>query len=140
MRNWKLNLKTKYMNVYKLNSHMKIVLVGASNNEEKFGNKIMKDLMEKWHEVVPVNPNEKEVEWIRTHKLLNTVPKNFDVVNFVVPPNVTLQILKKYKDLLVNKKVWIQPWAEDDEIETFLKDNWFKDCVTKSCIMVQKID
>ena len=140
MRNWKLNLKTKYMNVYKLNSHMKIVLVGASNNEEKFGNKIMKDLMEKWHEVVPVNPNEKEVEWIRTHKLLNTVPKNFDVVNFIVLPNVTLQILKKYKDLLVNKKVWIQPWAEDDEIETFLKDNWFKDCVTKSCIMVQKID
>lgn len=119
---------------------MKIVVIGASNNEEKFGNKIMKDLIGKWHQVIPVNPNEKEVEWIRTHKLLNTVPKNFDVVNFVVPPNVTLQILKRYTELLKTKKVWIQPWAEDKEVETFLKENDFKDYITQSCIMVEKID
>jgi len=41
----------------------------------------------------------------------------------VVPANITLQILEKYTDLLKNKKVWIQPGAESDEVKSFLKDN-----------------
>jgi len=118
---------------------MKIVLIWVSNNEDKFWNKIFKDLISKWHLVIPVNPKESEIEWIRTHKILKTVPKNFDIINFVVPPKVTLQILQKYTKLLQNKKIWIQPWAEDEEVEKYLKENNFKDYITKSCIMVNKI-
>jgi len=123
-----------------MSENMQIILIWASNNEEKFWNKIMKDLMLKWHNVIPVNPNEKIIEWIRTHKLLNTAPKTFDIINFVVPPKVTLQILKKYTDLLKNKKVWIQPWAEDDDVINYLEENNFSDYVTKSCIMIEKIN
>lgn len=119
---------------------MKIVVIWASNNEEKFWNKILKDLISKWYEVVPVNPNEKEIEWIKTHKILKTVPKNFDVINFVVPPKVTLQILKKHTELLKNKKVWVQPWADDDEVKDFLKENNFTDFITDSCIMVEDLN
>lgn len=118
---------------------MKIVVIWASANAEKFGNKILKDLISKWHEVVPVNPNEEEIEWIKTHKVLKTVPKNFDIINFVVPANVTLQILKKYTKLLVNKKVWVQPGAEDEEVKEFLKENDFSDYITESCIMLENI-
>ena len=119
---------------------MKIVLIGASNDPEKYGNKILKDLVGKWHTVHPVNPKETEIEWLHTHKILKTVPKDFDIIDFVVPANVTLQILKKYTDLLKNKKVWIQPGAEDNEVKEFLKDNWFTDFITDSCIMVEKIN
>jgi predicted CoA-binding protein len=117
----------------------KIVLIWASNDEEKYWNKILKDLVSKWYDVIPVNPKEDEIEGIRTHKLLKTVPKNFDIINFVVPANVTLQILKKYSELLKNKKVWIQPWAEDEEVKTFLSENEFSDYITDSCIMIEKI-
>lgn len=119
---------------------MKIVLIWASNNKEKYWNKILKDLVNKWYEVIPVNPNEKEIEGIKAHKILKTVPKNFDIINFVVPPKITLQILEKNKELLKNKKVWIQPWAQNDEIKIFLKKNNFSDYITDSCIMINKIN
>jgi len=119
---------------------MKIVIIWASNDIDKYWNKIVKDLVAKWHNVIPVNPNEKQIEWIKSHKALSTVPKSFEVYNFVVPAKVTLQVLKKYKDLLKTKKVWIQPWAEDDEVKNFLKENQFEDYVTDSCIMIEKIN
>ena len=119
---------------------MKIVLIWASNNSEKYGNKILKDLFKKWYEVIPVNPKEEKIEWIHSHKILKTVPKNFDIINFVVPPNITLQILKKYTKLLKNKKVWIQPWAENDEVKKFLKENNFIDYITDSCIMIEDLN
>lgn len=118
---------------------MKIVIIWASNNPEKFGNKIVKDLVKKWYTVIPVNPNEEEIEWLKTHKILKTVPKNFDIINFVVPANIVLQILQKYKGFLVNKKIWMQPWAENEEVIDYLKNNWFKDYVTNSCIMMEDI-
>jgi len=118
---------------------MKIVLIWASNNPEKYWNKILKDLIGKWYTVYPVNPKETEIEWLHTHKILKTVKKDFDIINFVVPANVTLQILQKYTDLLKTKKVWIQPGAESDEIKDFLKNNWFTDYITDSCIMIEKI-
>ncbi|MDQ7009022.1 MAG: CoA-binding protein [Candidatus Gracilibacteria bacterium] len=118
---------------------MKIVLIGASNNGEKFGNKILKDLISKGHEVIPVNPNEEKIEGIKTHKILKTVPKNFDIINFVVPDNITLQILKKYSKLLQNKKVWIQPGAENDEVKKFLEENDFTDFIVDSCIMFNEV-
>jgi len=118
----------------------KIVLIWASNNSEKYWNKILKDLIGKWYKVIPVNPKEEEIEWIKTHKILKTVPKNFDIINFVVPPKITLQILEKYKELLKNKKVWIQPWAEDVNVEKFLEENNFSDYITKSCIMINDLN
>lgn len=119
---------------------MKIVVIWASNNPEKYGNKIVKNLVKKWYKVHPVNPKEEQIEWIHSHKILKTVPKDFDIINFVVPANITLQILQKYTKLLQNKKVWIQPWAENDEVKTFLKENSFTDFIIDSCIMIEDLN
>ena len=119
---------------------MKIALVGASNDKEKFGNKIMKHLVSEWHNVFPINPNEVEIEWIRTHKMLKTVPKSFDIINFVVQPNITLQILKKYEKLLKNKQIIIQPGAEDEEVINFIKEWEFTNATIWECIMKKELD
>jgi len=42
---------------------LKIVIIWASNNTEKYWNKILKDLIGKWYIVIPINPKEKEIEW-----------------------------------------------------------------------------
>jgi predicted CoA-binding protein len=36
-------------------------LIGASNNQEKFGHKVLKDLLDKGFCVVPINPHEEEI-------------------------------------------------------------------------------
>ncbi len=40
----------------------RIALVGASKNPAKYGNIILKDLLSKGFEVLPVNPNYDEIE------------------------------------------------------------------------------
>jgi len=117
---------------------MKIALVWASNDTEKYGNKILKDLVKKWHTVIPVNPKEKEIEWIRAHNSISDIKLDFEIVNFVVKPEITLQILEKNVSFLKNKTIWCQPWASDSSVEKFLKDN-FKNYIVNSCIMIQDI-
>ena len=119
---------------------MKIVLIWASNDLEKYWNKILKDLISKWHTVIPVNPKEKEIEWIRTHINLWVIKESYDIIDFVVKPEITLQILEKYRKNILKKKIWCQPWSSDDKVKLFLENRWFKDYITDSCIMIEKIN
>lgn len=118
---------------------MKIVLVWASKNKEKYWNKILNDLISKWHTIYPVNPNEDNIEWIKVYKDLWDIKEDYEIIDFVVHPDITLNILKKYKDKIYNKKIWIQPWASDEKIKEFLEKNWFKNYIIDSCIMIEKI-
>jgi len=119
---------------------MKIVLIWASNNPEKYWNKILKNLISKWHTVIPVNPKEKLIEWIKTHINLWMIKEDYDIINFVVKPEISLQILQKYKDNILDKKIWCQPWASDENVKEYLEESWFKWYITDSCIMVENIN
>jgi len=119
-----------------------IVLVWASNNPEKFGNKILKNLVNKWYTVYPVNHKEEEIEWIKCYKNLESFLEyniDFDVINFVIRPNIVLKILDKNLDRIYDKKIWCQPWASNDEVINFLHENNFKNYIVESCIMLKNL-
>ncbi|MDD2487538.1 MAG: CoA-binding protein [Candidatus Gracilibacteria bacterium] len=113
---------------------MKIVLVGASKNEDKFGNIIMKDLLYRGHTVIPVNPKENEIEGIKAYKDLGEIKEDFDIINIVTPPKVTLNILKQ-ANMLGYKKVWCQPGSSNREVKDYLVKNGF-DYIADACIMM----
>ncbi len=117
---------------------MKIVVIWASNDREKFGNKIVRDLVKKWHTVVPVNPKEKEIEGIRAHNSISNIKFNYDIVNFVVQPEITLQILEKNIDILKSKTIWCQPGSSNEKVKIFLENN-FTNFIIDSCIMIEDI-
>lgn len=117
---------------------MKIALVWASNDTEKYWNKILKDLIKKGHTVYPINPKEDFIEKIKTYKSLSETKEEFEIVNFVVKPEITLQILEKNVEILKNKTIWCQPGASDSNVEDFLKNN-FTNYITESCIMIEDI-
>ncbi len=117
---------------------MKIALVWASNDKEKYGNKILKDLIKKGHTVYPINTKEDYVENIKAYKSLSEVNDDFEIVNFVVKPEITLQILQSNLQLIKQKTIWCQPGASDYLVINFLKNN-FKNYITDSCIMIQDI-
>lgn len=113
---------------------MNIALVWASNDKEKYGNKILHNLLSKWHLVFPVNHKEDFIETLKSYKNLKEIKNKIDIINIVTPPKVTLEILKEALSLNL-KKVWIQPWASDEEVINFLKENNF-DYVSDACIMI----
>jgi predicted CoA-binding protein len=69
---------------------------------------------------------------------LSDIKLDFDIVNFVVKPEITLQILEKNVEILKNKTIWCQPGASDSNVEDFLKNN-FTNYITESCIMIEDI-
>lgn len=118
---------------------MKIAVIWASNNTEKYWYKILKDLIDKWYTVFPVNPREEIICWKKVYKYITDIKQQIDVFNFVIKPKIALAMLERNKDFLKDKKIWFQPGSSDDKIKAFLKENWFTDYITDSCIMLEKI-
>ncbi len=120
-----------------LRSRPRIALVGATNNSAKFGNKIMKDLMRKGFEVVPINRKAQSVEAVPSFNTLREAQKekSLELVVYVIPPKMTRESLEEAKALGL-KKIWIQPGAADSSVREYLEENDFEYLVDE-CVMVE---
>jgi len=113
----------------------KIALIGSSNNPEKYGNKILLNLLSKGHQVFPISKKE---EYIANQKCFSEIKNlNFipDIINFVIPPSIGFELTID----LVNQgydNFWYQPGAESKEISDFLRLN-NKNYIDDKCIMVE---
>ncbi|MDK2840109.1 MAG: uncharacterized protein PWQ83_1688 [Thermosipho sp. (in: thermotogales)] len=113
----------------------KIALVGATTNREKFGNIILRDLTKKGFEIVPVTPRYDEIEGIKTVKSVKELSKDIDLIVFVVPPSVGIEVTKEAVSEGF-KNLWYQPGAYSQEIDEYLKSVGIE-AVHDICIMVE---
>lgn len=113
----------------------RIALVGATPNPTKYGNIILRDLKAKGFEVLPVNPNYDEVEGLKCYKSVKDLPKDVDVIVFVVPPKVGVKVAKDAIDAGF-RKLWFQPGAESGEIREIVEKENIEYSFIK-CIMVE---
>ena len=114
---------------------VKIALIGASNDKEKFGNKIYLDLRLKGYNVIPINPNEELIEGDKAYSSLNVIDKLPDIVNFVVPPPIAIKVAQEAVKLGI-KYLWFQPGSESNELEKWLSNTNEIKYLINSCIMV----
>ena len=112
-----------------------VAVVGATDDPTKYGSVIYRDLKRKGYEVYPVNPNRQTVDGDLAFKSLDALPVVPTIVNIVVPPEATLQVLKKVAEMGLNN-VWIQPGAESPEVMGFLTEHDFN-YLANACIMVR---
>ena len=117
------------------NKNNLIAIVGASNDHEKYGNRILLDLISKGYNVAAINNKEDYIAGIKSYEsvlYLNDVPS---IINFVVPPKTGFKITK---ELVENDfdNFWYQPGAESKEISTMLI-NKNKNFIDDKCIMVE---
>jgi uncharacterized protein len=113
----------------------RIALVGASNNPSKYGNIILRDLVRKGFTVLPVNPREKEIDGKRVRATVAELDDPIQIVNFVVPPEVTLEVLE-HLDPERHEVVWFQPGAFDRAVVKVAEAR-FRCVVDGDCIMVE---
>ena len=100
----------------------KFAVVGATDNTEKNGNRIFKNLKGRGYEVYPVNPKLDELDGTKVYHTLSDIPEKVDVVDFVVPPAVTEEILKECKELGLDR-IWLQPGSESEKAIEYCNDN-----------------
>jgi len=117
------------------NKNNLIALIGASNDKNKYGNKILLDLVSKGHNVVPINPKEDSVDGLKSYNNVSELSEKPSIINFVVPPYVGFELTK---DLVESgyDNFWYQPGAESKEISAFL-DSKNKNYIDDKCIMVE---
>jgi uncharacterized protein len=92
-----------------------VAVIGASNNRAKFGNKALRAFERQGYTVIPINPNEAEVEGHKTYATVLDVPGTIDVATVYVPPRVGVAIM----DQLARKgvpEVWLNPGADGTEV------------------------
>lgn len=111
-------------------------VVGVSRNPAKYGHQVYKDLKEAGYVVYAVNPSIDEVSGDRCYPSLSELPEKPDVVDIVVPPEVTEKIVEECKELRIGK-VWMQPGSESREAINFCTRNDIK-VVHDVCVMVKR--
>ena len=113
-----------------------IALIGASNDQNKYGNKIYRDLRNKGYNVTPINPKEEKIEGDRAYTSIEEMKELPDIANFVVPPPVAMKIAQTITNLGI-KHLWFQPGSESKELEDWLKNTDGIEYLINACIMVE---
>jgi len=99
----------------------KIIIVGASNDKEKFGNRAVRAYLSKGWTVYPINLYEKEIEGVKVYKRVIEVPGEVELASVYLPPEIGLKVVN---DLAAKgiKRVYLNPGAESDELVAKLKE------------------
>lgn len=118
-----------------INKDYLYAIVGANNDPTRYGYIILNNLFSKGYKVVGVNPKYNKVDLVDCYPSLKNIPTKPEVVVFVVPPAVGLEILDEVKELNINK-VWFQPGAYDQAIIDKVKKLGLVGVTDGSCVMV----
>ncbi len=112
-----------------------VAVVGATDDPEKYGSVIYRDLKHKGFRVFPVNPNRPTVDGDRAYPSLADLPEPPTIVNIVVPETQTLHVLAKARELGFTN-VWVQPGAGGSAVIDYLDEHGFT-YLANACIMVR---
>ncbi len=111
-------------------------IVGASMDPVKYGNQIFRDLREAGYTIYGVNPRGGEIEGQKLYPTLSDLPEKPAVVDIVVPPAVTEEIVRQCAQLGL-KRVWLQPGSESEAAIRSCQEQGIK-VVHDTCAMIQK--
>ncbi len=92
-----------------------VAVIGASSNRGKFGNRALRAFRQQGFTVIPINPNEGEVEGLKTYGSVLDVPGPIDMATLYVPPEIGEQVIAEIAQKGI-AEVWLNPGAESDEL------------------------
>ena len=92
-----------------------VAVVGASSSRAKFGNKALRAFLAEGFRVLPINPNEPEVEGLKTYASVLDVEGPIDMATVYVQPDVTVRLLDEFQRKEI-QEIWVNPGAEDDAV------------------------
>ena len=110
-------------------------VIGVSKNPKKHGNKVYKELKWAGYIVYPVNPKLDIVEGDKCYASLSDLPIKPDVIDIVVPSDITEKIVKEAATLGIDK-IWMQPGSESEKAIECCKKNGIS-ALHNICIMLE---
>lgn len=112
-----------------------VAVIGASSNRRKFGNRAVCAFLTQGYTVIPVNPNEPEVEGLRTVASVADIAGPVDMATFYVPPEIGLKVIEQVAQKQI-PEVWLNPGAESDDLVAKARSLGLKPIVACSIVAV----
>jgi predicted CoA-binding protein len=91
---------------------MRVMVIGASTDPNKYGNKAVRAYRSQGHDVLPVNPNADEVEGIPAFASVSDVPGPIDRATVYLPPDMGLSLVEGLARRGDVSELWLNPGAE----------------------------
>ena len=114
-----------------LRGHKNFAVIGATNNQEKYGYKIFQCLKDLGKNVYGISPVYRDIEGTPTYPDLSAVKNKIDVAVFVVSPKFGVDYVKECQKLKI-EHIWLQPGTYNDELISMIKEakiNYYLNCV-----------
>ena len=94
-----------------------VIILGASTDRRKFGNKAVRANLSQGHHVYPINPHATEIEGVSVYPDLASLPDeiHFDRLLVYLPPEIGLTQLEAISQLNLNE-LWFNPGSESPEL------------------------
>lgn len=116
-------------------------VVGATAKKDKYGYKIWKTLKNHDYTTFGINPNYNEIEGDKIYHGLKDIEEKIDVVDMVVPPKLSINILDEIKELGI-EYVFFQPGTYNEEVVAKAKELGLKylvdDCIYATLKRIEK--
>ena len=92
-----------------------VAVIGASSDRRKFGNRALRAYVLQGFTVLAINPNETEVEGLKTYASVLDVPGPIDMATFYVPPDIGEKVIDEVAKKGITE-VWLNPGSESDAL------------------------
>lgn len=108
-------------------------VIGASENEDSYGMKITKRLLDNGYNTIPIARKYETVLGEKAYQKLTDYEGPIDVVDFVVNPAIGIKVLDDVIEKGV-KRIILQPGTVSDAVVQKAKDNGIE--VLEGCVLV----
>ena len=95
---------------------MRVMIIGASANRQKYGNKAVRAFARQGHEVLPVNPHADTIEGLPCYRSIRQVPGPVDRASLYLPPQIGILAVQELAARGDVRELWINPGAESPEL------------------------
>jgi len=110
-------------------------VAGASNDRNKFGNKVLRCYKQHNKTVFPLNPNQSTIEEIQAVSKISDLPPEVQSISIVTPPQITIRIVSEAIKHGI-RNIWIQPGAEHNDATELCKEHGINLIANGNCILV----
>jgi len=101
------------------------MVIGASTNPDKYGNKAVRAYLRQGHDPVPINPSADTVEGIPAFPDVTVPAGPFDRATVYLPPDKVLDVLPALAARGDVKELWLNPGSESEQVVTKARELGF---------------
>jgi len=110
----------------------KLAIAGVSRDPQKFGYLIFNELTNKGYEVLPINPNAKEINGVACFKSVSGLPADVSSLLIVTHKHQTDSVLREAIGKGI-KNIWVQQMSETEETIK-IAEEYQIEIIYKKCI------